>query len=132
MRYIIILVCIFVTISGFNCKEARIQNHVSVVTPKEVKLLLKNSAMQIIDVRTPEEFTESHIKNAKNINYLGTNFSKSISKLNKDTPILIYCHSGKRSSESVNQFLKAGFKKIYNLEGGILKWKVDGLPLVIK
>lgn len=131
MKYIIVLVCFSVFISGFNFKEARIQNQVKVVSPKEVNSLLKDNSIQVIDVRTPEEFEESHLKNAKNINYLGTNFSKSISALNKNIPVLIYCRSGKRSSESVEQFLKAGFKKIYNLEGGILNWKAEGLKLEI-
>ena len=42
--------------------------------------------------------------------------------LDKNTPIILYCRSGNRSSMSANKISKLGFKEIYNLEGGILEW----------
>ena len=70
-----------------------------------------------------------HIYNAQNINFLGSTFTEDIKKLNKKDPIIIYCRSGKRSAKSIKKLLKAGFTEIYDLEGGILKWKKDGYKL---
>lgn len=132
MKQLILLTCFFVTITGFSCKEKIAQTQVSVVTPIEANKILENKAVQIIDVRTPSEFAEGHIANAKNINFLASSsFISNINALDKQKPILVYCRSGKRSSESTKILLKAGFTNIYDLEGGIINWKTKSLPIVI-
>lgn len=128
MKHILLLICVAVSISGFGCKKPVHQEQVSIgVSPKEMQVLLQDNSVQLIDVRTPKEYNEGHIGNAKNIDFLASTFSTSINTLDKQKPVLIYCRSGKRSGDSVDKFLKLGFTKIYNLEGGILKWKSEGL-----
>jgi len=85
--------------------------------------------MQLVDVRTPNEYKSGHITNAININYYDQDFSAQISKLNKSKPIYVYCRSGVRSKYSSQILKKLGFKKIYNLKGGILNWNANKLPL---
>ncbi|MFD0991457.1 rhodanese-like domain-containing protein [Mariniflexile jejuense] len=132
MKQLILLIYFFISISGFSCKETTVQNQVSVVTPTEANKVLQDKAIQIIDVRTPSEFAEGHIKNAKNIDFMASpSFTTNINTLDKEKPILVYCRSGKRSNESVKILLNAGFTKIYDLEGGILNWKTKSLPIVI-
>ena len=132
MKQLILLTCFFISISGFSCKETIVQNQVSVVTPKQANKVLQDKTIQIIDVRTPQEFAEGHIKNAKNIDFMASSsFTTNINTLDKEKPILVYCRSGKRSNESVKTLLKVGFTKIYDLEGGILNWKTKSLPIVI-
>ena len=82
---------------------------------------------QIIDVRTPEEFASDHIDNAININWNNENFTKNFTNYNKSKPIFIYCLSGGRSKKAADKLEELGFKNIYNLEGGILKWNAIGL-----
>ena len=79
--------------------------------------------IQIIDVRTPVEFSEAHIKNAINIDYFSKSFSETISKLDKQKTILVYCAAGGRSTSACSDFKKLGFKKVYNLIGGYDDWK---------
>jgi len=88
-----------------------------------------NKDFVIIDVRSPEEYSENHIKNALNINY-SQNFEQEIEKLDKNKKYLIYCRSGHRSSNATKIMIKSGFKDIHNLSGGIRKWKSYGLSLV--
>ena len=57
-------------------------------------------------------------------------FSVNADKLDRTTPIILYCRSGKRSVLSVNKISKLGFKEIYNLEGGILEWIEEGNVIV--
>ncbi len=79
--------------------------------------------VQIIDVRTPAEFTDGHIQNAVNIDYFSKSFSANISKLNKQKTVLVYCAAGGRSATAAKEFKKLGFKKVYDLIGGYDDWK---------
>jgi thioredoxin len=82
----------------------------------------------IIDVRTPEEFIKGHLKNAKNINVNGNDFGQQISKLDKSKPVFVYCLSGARSAYAANSMRNSGFKEVYELLGGIIKWRAANLP----
>ena len=85
----------------------------------------------LLDVRTPDEFMEAHIKGAKNIDWNSTDFKTRTEQLDKSKPVFVYCLSGGRSASSVEFLLANGFKEIYELQGGIMKWKAANLPLII-
>jgi thioredoxin 1 len=82
----------------------------------------------IVDVRTPNEFNQGHLKNAINININDGNFINLINKLDKNKPVFVYCLSGSRSAYAANQMRAQGFKVIYDLAGGMMKWRAAGLP----
>jgi rhodanese-related sulfurtransferase len=82
---------------------------------------------QILDVRTPAEFTEGHIDNAENVNWLGDSFVVETEKFDKTKPVFVYCKSGGRSKKATEKLQELGFKNIYELEGGFMKWSVEGL-----
>lgn len=82
---------------------------------------------QILDVRTPEEFNSDHIENAENVNWLGDSFVKESEKFDKTKPVFVYCKSGGRSKKATEKLEELGFKNIYELEGGFLKWDAEGL-----
>lgn len=82
----------------------------------------------IIDVRTPDEFSKGHLANAKNIDWNGNDFENQIASLDKSKPVLVYCLSGGRSSAAANQMRSEGFKEVYELEGGLMKWRSANLP----
>jgi len=86
---------------------------------------------QLVDVRTPKEYEEGHLKNAVNMDFNSSDFATMIEKLDKSKPVLIYCLSGGRSGNALKQLVDAGFKSITNLDGGILKWKAADKPLEI-
>ena len=78
---------------------------------------------QLLDVRTPDEYAVDHLENSKNINWNGDNFVSETEKLDKSKPVFVYCKSGGRSAQAANKLSEMGFKEIYNLDGGIMKWK---------
>ena len=57
----------------------------------------------IIDVRTPDEFNEGYIKNAKNINWNSSQFEKELGNLDRSTPLFLYCLSGGRSRNAAKK-----------------------------
>lgn len=81
-----------------------------------------NKEHVLIDVRTPEEFSEGHLPNALNISVTSLNFPFEISKLNKEQTVLVYCRSGKRSARAAMALKAMGFEKIYELRGGYKAW----------
>lgn len=83
--------------------------------------------VQLLDVRSPEEYTSQHIDNARNINWNGDTFVADVLKLDKSKPIFVYCTVGGRSKKAADKLQELGFKEIYNLEGGIMKWNAAGL-----
>ena len=82
---------------------------------------------QILDVRTPEEFSGSHIDNAANVDWLGDSFVAGAEKLDKTKPVFVYCKSGGRSKNAASKLQELGFTTIYELQGGILKWDAEGM-----
>ncbi len=88
------------------------------------------SNMKIIDVRRPDEFNAElgHIANAE-LMCLQDKFETQILRLNKSAPHLFVCRSGGRSARAARIALGHGFKKIYNMKGGMLEYcKVNGRP----
>lgn len=88
---------------------------------------LKNSQAAVIDVRTAEEFANGYIANAVNIDYNSKDFQRKIDQLDKSRAYYLYCLSGGRSNSALDYMMSHGFTKVYELKGGILKWKY---PLV--
>ena len=93
-----------------------------------VMLLNKDDAL-VIDVREAKEIQGGKIKGSRHIT-LGELPSK-LSELekNKQSPVLIYCRSGSRSSHASQILTKAGFEDVSNLAGGILAWESANLPI---
>ncbi len=85
-------------------------------------------SVEIIDVRTPDEFLKGHLQNAKNFDWNGDNFEQQIAALDKSKPVMVYCLSGGRSSSAAAKMRSEGFKEVYELDGGIMKWRAANLP----
>jgi len=90
----------------------------------------QQGAVTVIDVRSPEEFAEGHLKGAKNIDVEGPDFATQIAALDKSGTYLVYCRSGRRSTLAANQMAAAGFTTITNLSGGIADLQSAGASIV--
>ena len=94
------------------------------ITPKELKILMdKGNEFQLIDVR------DQHEVDLCNIGGDIINFYEILDKnhqINKNKKVILYCRSGQRSATAINVLEKqCGFDNLYNLKGGILKWRED-------
>lgn len=89
-----------------------------------------NNTIQLLDVRTPEEYEEGYIMNAVNINFFDEDFVNQVSsRFDKNKPIYLYCKVGGRSGKASKKLKEVGFKNIYDLEGGFDKWKSSSKPV---
>ena len=128
MKRLYVLVIAMLTLSSFGCKEKDTSN-ITVISTQEMQSLLKMDQVQLVDVRTPQEFKSGYIDNAQNIDFKSPTFAQDILKLDKDKPVILYCKSGGRSAKCAEKLQQAGFTKIYDLEGGISRWKHEGLAV---
>lgn len=127
MKYIITILFIGITLIGCSTNQKS-----SIVNIEQgLEIIEKEKKLQLVDVRTPGEYNEGHLKNSVNIDiYDFENFEIEVNKLSKDQPVLIYCKSGSRSKEATAQLISLGFEEVYDLQGGIMKWVSSGLETV--
>ncbi len=93
-------------------------------------VLAYKDSIQLLDVRTVEEFNEKHIPAAINIDIADAAFLDSVkSRLDSGKEVAVYCRSGKRSAQAADILAKAGYK-VSNLENGILSWIDEGYTVV--
>jgi rhodanese-related sulfurtransferase len=116
---IAIVMGIFSSIFG---SQAQSSKNIEVIPVAEFKDCIEQNDVQLIDVRTPEEYAEGKIKDAENINFFDADFTTQFGHLKKDEPIYLYCRSGGRSNKAAQKLEKLGFTKIYDLQGGITAW----------
>jgi rhodanese-related sulfurtransferase len=88
-------------------------------------IALKKTMVILLDAREKEEFKLSHLKNAIYVGYNHFNLKETIIQLPKDesTKIVVYCSLGIRSETIAHKLIQEGYKNVFNLYGGIFKWK---------
>ena len=85
----------------------------------------------MIDVREFFEYRKSRIKDAINIPSSG-HLEVSADTIDKQSNLFLYCTSGFRSKRVAKFFSEEGFNNVFSLDGGIMAWKKEGLPVVKK
>jgi sulfur-carrier protein adenylyltransferase/sulfurtransferase len=100
------------------------------ITPKELKARLdRGDDIYILDVREPHEYQICNLRG--HLIPLG-DLPKRVSELDSSCEIVAHCRGGKRSADAVQFLTNAGFRKIWNLKGGILAWSDEVDPSVPK
>ena len=97
------------------------------VTPEELRRLLDEDAIDLIDVREPYEHEAGRIEGARHVEI--PSLTAAAQELDPQQPIVFYCRSGHRSAMASQAFRASGFQA-YNMSGGLLAWAANGLPLV--
>ena len=93
-------------------------------------LVLGDTAIQVVDVRTPEAFRNGHIIRAKNMPYEnGMSVRDMINRLDNKRPVAIYCQAGKKSKAAAKRLCKKGMK-VYLLDQGVDQWRRERRELV--
>lgn len=124
-----------------SCTDPGYEN----VTACQAKNILEEEDAFLLDVRTPAEFNYSHIEGAtliplKNVpahdpvnlsdDQLLPNRMKELPE-DKNTKIVVYCYTGKRAGIASQMIVDAGYKRVYNIQGGLTAWVNAGYPVVI-
>ena len=113
--YIFKFLCpLMITINGVYAQK----NLNSIDKSALIKILSKDK-VQLLDVRTENEFQDGAIEGAINIDFWDPDFEQKVmAKMNKKITTVVYCAAGGRSKMACKLLLKKGFKLLYDLQGG--------------
>lgn len=126
----IYLVTTILFLAFVSCQSQSVKTSIDASTFNTKMTTLKNAI--VLDVRTPEEYTNGYIGKALNIDYESDTFEKEISKLDKSKTYLLYCESGGRSKSALEVMHEQGFRNVFELNGGMEKWVDSKLPVSTK
>lgn len=125
-----ILLVIAITFMVASCQN-KTQGDIIMITPEQVANAINSEKeLQLVDVRTSDEYSVSHLKNAQNICVTNDDFKEKVAMLDKDEPVYVYCKKGGRSAQAALILKEMGFTKVYDLQGGIDNWETKGLETV--
>jgi rhodanese-related sulfurtransferase len=92
-----------------------------IISPVELQTILAaQPSSPVIDVRTPVEFAEVHVPQARNVPL--DELKPSVLQFSKDQPVYLLCRSGQRATKAAEKFAKEGFLQPVVVEGGTLAW----------
>lgn len=116
-------------LTGCEAKSQNLQAPFSNISVKEANMMLSSANdIVLIDVRTPEEFAQGHVANARNIDFRAPDFATKVQSLPHDKTLIVYCRSGNRSGQSMQVFSHFGYRNVKNVVGGISAWESVGMP----
>ena len=98
------------------------------LSPNQFQSAIKKNAI-LLDVRTSEEIAVGQIDGAFHLNFYMQDFSNKIALLQKEKEVFVYCQSGVRSNKAAKTLKELGHPNVYTLEGGIIAWEKNNLPL---
>ncbi|MCC7044980.1 MAG: hypothetical protein IT183_14035 [Acidobacteria bacterium] len=113
---------------GFTIDNPNAPVPIEQITAEDLKALLESGeAFQLLDVRTPAERAIAMIEGSR---LLDQALHDELMQGDRDTALVFQCHHGMRSQSAAEYFRRAGFKRLYNLQGGIDAWSLQVDPAV--
>lgn len=113
-----IKVIIIAAIILFFIRRMMPASGVNHIVAQELKKVMTKRSIQLIDVRTPQEFNVDHVKGFKNIPM--AELRHRLDELDKTKEVVLLCRSGSRSNQAAKILKKQGFDKLTNVKGGIM------------
>jgi rhodanese-related sulfurtransferase len=84
----------------------------------------------LLDVRTPAEVRQGHVKGAEWLDFRAPDFREKAARLDRERAYIVFCRSGNRSGQATAYLRGLDFPAVWNVTGGVIDWKKEGLPLV--
>jgi len=123
------LALVGLTLALVYTEVARMFSGFKPVTPAQLTSLINREDALLVDLSASADFDKGHIPGSKNVQ--PSQFdpeSKLLAKV-RELPVVVACRSGNASADAAKRLVKAGFKKVYWLDGGITAWQSANLPL---
>lgn len=106
------------------------QTDTTILSPDAFEKAIAGEHVQLVDVRTPEEYKKGHVKNSILADWKKRDeFEASAQKLDPAKPVYLYCAAGGRSHAAAEFLRSKGFKQVFELDGGMNKWKEEKKPV---
>jgi rhodanese-related sulfurtransferase len=120
MKHIFLFIAFAMSCTAVNAQEPET---ITVLNATDFQKAIQQKNIKLVDVRTAEEYKVGAIDDAVNIDFLQPEtFENQFEKLDRKTPVFMYCRSGNRSGKAALKLKAMGFEAIYDLEGGFMNW----------
>ncbi len=100
------------------------------VNPAALTALVNRESALLVDVSPAADFEKGHIAGAKNVAMSQFDPENKVLAKVKELPVVLACRNGVGSADAAKRLVKAGFQKVYWLDGGVAAWQQADLPLV--
>ena len=124
MAFVILTCAIIVT------ETTRLFRGYSAVNPAQLVPVINTEHARVIDLSSAKEFLEGHVAGSMHIDASMLQPTHRLLANAQDNPVVLICRNGQTSSVAARRLVKAGFKKVYWLEGGVSAWQMAELPLL--
>jgi rhodanese-related sulfurtransferase len=130
MKYSFLTSLFFITLTLTGCAQNKDDKKEPKTLPaKDFQTAIQKEAVQVLDVRTANEYAGGHIQNALQANWNDPKeFENRTQYLDKQKTVYVYCQAGGRSAAAQAYLIDKGYNVI-NLEGGMSNWKMNKLPV---
>lgn len=118
------------TVAIIYTEIARLFRGYTALKPAELTRLMNNEGAVVVDLSTSSEFEKGHIAGSRNAQAAQFGPEHKLVASARQTPVVMVCRTGTASAAAAKQLKKAGFEKVYWLDGGIPAWQQAELPLV--
>lgn len=98
------------------------------VAPAALVRMMNQDNAVVVDVRDKPDYRKGHISGARNLPLTQLNENPAQAG-DKDQSVVTCCESGAESARAASALVKAGFKQVHTLQGGLVSWRQDNLPL---
>lgn len=126
MRYIKMLF-VFCSLIALSCNSG--DSGFEQASLHKCEYMLLSSDVQLLDVRTYDEYKYDWIEDAVLIDSYSKDFVDKLDTFNKDQSLIVYCSNGSRSSKVCSLLVSHGFSKVFKMQGGIEGWNIHGKKL---
>lgn len=105
----------------------RASNFAALAPDEAVRML--NQGATVLDLRASEAYSQGHISGARHFDAAQLGQAAQTLKRYKERPLILCCERGTTAGSAARQLTRLGFKKVFNLRGGIAAWRAAHLPL---
>ena len=118
------------TVAIIYTELSRLTSGFKAVDPAGLTALVNRQDALLVDVSATTEFEKGHIAGAKNVQMSQFDADNKILAKVRELPVAVVCRTGTTSAEAAKKLVKAGFKQVYGLDGGVAAWQQASLPLL--
>jgi rhodanese-related sulfurtransferase len=118
------------TVAIIYNEVTRLFSGIKPVNPAGLTALINRQDALLVDVSPTADFEKGHIAGAKNVQLSQFDADNKVLAKVRELPVVVACRTGAASSGAAKKLVKAGFKQVYWLDGGVAAWQQASLPLV--
>jgi rhodanese-related sulfurtransferase len=127
---ILALALVGITLALIYTEIGRLTSGFKSVNPAGLTALINREDALLVDLSAQGDFEKGHVPGARNIAPSQFDPESKLLAKSRELPVALICRSGMASADAARKLVKAGYKRVYWLDGGIAAWQQANLPLV--